>query len=184
MTTARVLGLLGRAGLLGAALLVTTATSSTQRPSQYTPPSSSRQFQPPAPEPMDANQALGLYRTSFGPVKLEATEDGLPSVHGVWVYDRNGEEVIGYFSGSLNGNVLEFSWQEPADPEPLRGEGFLVFHSDGTGFFGKWWTEDRSRSGDWTGQKHQVEDDAPTGPAEPAPIDDGYPNGAAAPVDI
>ena len=129
---------------------------------------------------MEAHNALGLYRSSFGPVKIEVGDQGAPYVHGVWVYDRNGQEVIGYFSGTLNGNVLEFTWQEPADAEPLTGAGFLVFHSDGTGFFGKWWTNAKDRSGDWTGQKHDV---GATGDAEPAPIDDGYPQGEP-PVDI
>jgi len=104
---------------------------------------------------MDPDRALGLYRSSFGPVKIEIEpEQGAPAVHGAWVYDRQGNEVIGYFGGQLNGNVLEFDWEEPGDPEPLRGQGFLVFHSDGTGFYGKWWTTSRDRSGDWTGQKH------------------------------
>jgi hypothetical protein len=161
-----------RIGMLFAALVFTTATSSKNRaPANY--PAREAQYTPPAPEPMDWGKALGMYRSSFGPVKIEIEPDlGPPNVHGVWVYDREGKEVIGYFSGQLNGNVLELEWQEPADPEPLRGQGFLVFHSDGTGFYGKWWTTDRDRSGDWTGNKFVPGDTADQPTDDEAPVDD------------
>lgn len=108
---------------------------------------------PPQSREMEPAMALGLWKSSFGPVKIE--EASGESVHGVWVYDRqmNGrsEEVIGYFEGRLDGNVLEFTWQEPAAPQPLVGEGYLVFDPDGRAFRGKWWTDGRDRSGVWNG---------------------------------
>ncbi|RMH44101.1 MAG: hypothetical protein D6689_03290 [Deltaproteobacteria bacterium] len=120
---------------------------------------------PPPSEPMAPERAAGLFRTSFGPVKIEIEPDrGAPYVHGVWVYDRDGQEVIGYFAGRLEGNVLEFEWQEPAEPEPLRGRGYLVFRRGGATFDGQWWTDKGDRSGQWTGERFE-----PGGPAAPEP---------------
>ena len=55
-------------------------------------------------------RALGLWRSTFGAVKIEAdnSKGGLQTgaVQGVWVYQRQGQEVVGYFSGNLRGNVL------------------------------------------------------------------------------
>jgi hypothetical protein len=98
---------------------------------------------------MDPARALGLWRSSFGPVKIENDlsrgQPGSGSVMGVWVYDRDGQEVIGYFAGSLRGNVLDFTWQEPASPAPLQGAGYLLFDGGGTRFSGRWWTASRDR---------------------------------------
>jgi hypothetical protein len=66
------------------------------------------------------------------------------------VYDRQGEEVVGYFAGNLRGNVLQFHWQEPSNP-PLTGEGFLVFDGQGRQYSGRWWSDRRERVGDWSG---------------------------------
>src|SRR6185503_9628210 len=69
----------------------------------------------PPSQPMEAGASLGLWKTNFGPVKIEKDPDsGESNLRGVWVYDRSGEEVVGYFSGPLDGNVLQFRWVEPA----------------------------------------------------------------------
>jgi hypothetical protein len=103
---------------------------------------------------MDASQALGLWRSTFGAVKIEPdnSKGGLDSgsLQGIWVYQRQGQEVVGYFAGSLRGNVLQFRWQEPSDP-PLTGEGFLVFDVQGRQYSGRWWSDRRDRVGDWNG---------------------------------
>ena len=116
--------------------------------------SSASQSGPPPPQQMDAARALGLWRSTFGAVKIEpdASHGGLDSgnVQGIWVYQRQGQEVVGYFAGNLRGNVLQFRWQEPNDP-PLTGEGFLVFDQQGRQYSGRWWSEKRDRVGDWSG---------------------------------
>ena len=109
---------------------------------------------PPPPQQMEATRALGLWHSNFGAVKIEpdASKGGLDAgnVHGIWVYRRQGQEVVGYFSGSLRGNVLQFRWQEPNDPA-LAGEGFLVFDVEGRQYSGRWWSDRRDRVGDWSG---------------------------------
>jgi hypothetical protein len=110
--------------------------------------------QPPPPQNMEAASALGLWQTNFGAVKIEAdnSKGGIAAgaVQGVWVYQRQGAEVIGYFAGNLRGNVLQFRWQEPNNP-PLMGEGFLVFDTQGRQYNGRWWSDRRDRVGDWNG---------------------------------
>jgi hypothetical protein len=171
MPNRRVLGAVVRLGVAAGAALLAAASATQPQQGGYGAaypgaPEPSSMFRPPAPEPMAPEAALGLYRSSFGPVKIERDpESGAQSaVVGVWVYDRGGEEVVGLFEGQLQGNVLEFTWQEPAAPAPLSGQGFLVFHRDGAGFYGKWWSADGRRSGDWTGDKY-----VGNGPAEQAP---------------
>jgi hypothetical protein len=124
----------------------------------------------PASQPMDPALALGLWKTSFGPVKIEADETGGPSsLVGVWTYDKNGQQVVGYFQGALEGNVLRFSWHEPAQPADLVGDGYLVFDVQGRTFAGRWWTRARDNGGEWNGWR------AP-GAGEPgAPALDGGP---------
>ena len=97
---------------------------------------------------MDSAMALGLWKSSFGPVKMELEGDRL---QGVWVYDREGREVIGYFEGELVGNVFQFKWHEPADGTPLKGTGYLEFDVDGRAFAGKWKSNSGDRSGAWNG---------------------------------
>jgi hypothetical protein len=113
---------------------------------------------PPPPQQMDPGRALGLWRSTFGAVKLEPDEakGGLQAgaVHGVWVYQRQGQEVVGYFAGQLRGNVLQFRWQEPSTP-PLTGEGYLVFDVGGRQYNGRWWSDRRDRVGDWNGWRQQ-----------------------------
>ena len=103
---------------------------------------------------MEAGRALGLWRSTFGAVKIEAdnSKGGIQSgaVQGVWQYQRQGQDVVGYFFGTLRGNVFQFRWQEPANP-PLTGEGYLVFEQTGRQYSGRWWSDKRDRVGDWNG---------------------------------
>jgi hypothetical protein len=112
------------------------------------------QASPPPPQQMEAVRALGLWRSTFGAVKIEPdnSKGGLDagSLQGIWVYQRQGQEVVGYFSGSLQGNVLQFRWEEPSEP-PLTGEGYLVFDVQGRQYSGRWWSDKRDRVGDWNG---------------------------------
>lgn len=109
---------------------------------------------PPPPQQMEPARALGLWHSNFGAVKIEPDESkgGLEAgnVHGIWVYQRRGQEVVGYFAGNLRGNVLQFRWQEPNDAS-LAGEGFLVFDAGGRQYSGRWWSDRRDRVGDWSG---------------------------------
>src|SRR5688500_894773 len=88
---------------------------------------------PPPPQQMEAGRVLGRWRSTFGAVKIEGdnSKGGIQmgSIQGVWVYQRQGQEVIGYFAGNLRGNVLQFRWQEPGSQgqPPLNGEGWLQF---------------------------------------------------------
>jgi hypothetical protein len=115
-----------------------------------------QQNSPPPAQPMDAARALGLWRTTFGAVKIEAdsSHGGLQAgaLQGVWMYQRQGQEVIGYFYGTLSGNVLKFRWQEPNNP-PLTGEGYIVFEQTGRQYSGRWWSDKRDRMGDWNGSR-------------------------------
>lgn len=132
----------------------------------------------PPPQAMDTTRALGLWKSSFGAVKIE--EDlskgaaGAGFVHGVWVYQRQGQDVVGYFGGNLRGNVLEFAWQEPAQPAPLVGQGYIVFDPQGQRFAGKWWTTARDRTGEWSGWRQEGQQPAP-------PANDPYNNGGTNP---
>lgn len=120
--------------------------------------------QPPASMPMESSRALGLWLSNFGAVKIEQDDSaGNDTVMGVWVYDRSGNEVIGFFSGELRGNVLEFTWHEPAEPQGLTGGGYLAFEPQGSRFSGRWWTHDRSRGGLWSGWRS--ENAAPANPS-------------------
>lgn len=119
--------------------------------------------QPPAAQAMDPRTSHGLWKSTFGAVKIE--EDAPGHVHGAWTYDRQGQQVVGYFGGPLDGNVLRLSWREPSPTggPPLEGEGWLVFDPAGSRFNGRWWTNARDRQGDWSGWRA-----APVAPA-PAP---------------
>lgn len=119
---------------------------------------------------MEPARALGLWRSTFGAVKIEpdASKGGLEagSVQGIWVYQRQGQEVIGYFAGNLRGNVLQFRWQEPNDPA-LTGEGFLVFDVQGRQYAGRWWSDRRDRIGDWSGWRQSAPTARPVDAASP-----------------
>ncbi|HET6613197.1 MAG TPA: hypothetical protein VFG83_14470 [Kofleriaceae bacterium] len=111
----------------------------------------------PAPTlAMPAAAALGLWQTSFGPVKIVANGAAGPqAIMGVWVYDRDGREVIGFFGGQLSGNVLSFSWHEPAGApgldDDLTGSGYLTFNPAERRFFGRWWSGDGRLDGSFSG---------------------------------
>jgi hypothetical protein len=131
----------------------------------------------PPPQQMEAGRALGLWRSTFGAVKIEADNRNggiqVGALQGVWVYQRQGQEVIGYFSGNLRGNVLQFRWNEPGanGQPPLNGEGWLQFGSDGRQYSGRWWTDRRDRVGDWNGWRQTGDDQYDTQPAAPGPND-------------
>lgn len=140
---------------------------------------------PPPAQQMDPTRALGLWRSTFGAVKIEPDDSkgGLQSgaVQGVWVYQRQGQEVVGYFAGNLNGNVLQFGWEEPSNP-PLVGQGYLVFDAQGRQYTGRWWSDRRDRVGDWNGWRAAETRGVGRGPAEPAPSEPG-PGGDGDPYD-
>jgi hypothetical protein len=144
----------------------TSTSSSNQKPLSGPGSDSS----PPPPQDMEPARALGLWRSTFGAVKIEpdASKGGLEagSVHGIWVYQRQGQEVIGYFAGNLRGNVLQFRWQEPNDPA-LAGEGFLVFDVQGRQYSGRWWSDRRDRVGDWSGWRQGAPTTRPVDAASP-----------------
>ncbi len=136
---------------------------------------------PPPPQDMDPARALGLWQSNFGAVKIEpnTATGGLQAggVHGVWQYDRQGQAVVGYFFGTLRGNVLSFQWQEPAKgpsygapaSPPLGGEGFIVFDQAGRQYSGRWWSSSRDRGGLWNGWRQPVKPYAPNPTAAPEP---------------
>ena len=139
---------------------------------------------PPPPQQMEPTLALGLWRSTFGAVKIEADDShgGLAagSLHGVWTYQRQNQEVIGYFAGNLRGNVLQFRWQEPNDP-PLTGEGYLVFDVHGRQYAGRWWSDRRDRVGDWNGWRQPRAQGAPASGGDPGDSSDDQGNGYAQP---
>jgi hypothetical protein len=148
------------------------ALGSATSTSNNAPPPAQPIASPPPAQQMDPTRALGLWRSTFGGVKIEedASKGGLQSgaVQGVWVYQRQGQEVIGYFAGNLRGNVLQFRWQEPASP-PLVGEGFLVFDPTGRQYSGRWWSDRRDRVGDWNGWRQAGETAQPRATSGPEP---------------
>lgn len=133
---------------------VGSATSNTGTTNDHTQQPQYGSNSPPPAQQMDPGRALGLWRSTFGAVKIEADarNGGLQAgaVQGVWTYQRQGQEVIGLFWGNLRGNVLQFHWQEPANP-PLTGEGYIVFEASGRQYSGRWWSDRRDRVGDWNG---------------------------------
>jgi hypothetical protein len=151
--------------VLGGCLAVLGSASSSSQQSANVPQG---QDGPPPPQQMDPSRALGLWSSTFGAVKIEADDSkgGLQAgaLQGVWVYQRQGQEVIGYFAGSLRGNVLDFRWQEPANP-PLIGQGWLQFDAQGRQYSGRWWSERRDRVGVWNGWRQQGQQPAPPPPA-------------------
>jgi hypothetical protein len=145
-------------GLLGLTLgALAACVDNTQQP-YASPYAQSSANQAPQGQQMEEPRALGLWKSSFGAVKIEedlkAGEPGSGALHGVWMYARNQQDVIGYFSGQLKGNVLQFTWQEPpaqVSGAALEGQGYLVFDQSGQRFAGRWWTTSRDRVGEWNG---------------------------------
>lgn len=142
-----------RTTLLAAATAVLAASASSRSSAPPQQAAGAWNAQPPASQAMDPRTAHGLWKSTFGAVKIE--EDAPGHVHGAWTYDRQGQQVVGYFAGALDGNVLRLAWREPAQPVPgqplLEGEGWLVFDPAGARFTGRWWTNSRDRQGDWSG---------------------------------
>ncbi len=156
-----------RAGLAAAVLLAGACMPATEP--VY--PANPGLYAAPQPQAMEAPRTLGLWKSNFGAVKLQEDVDrGGPGgglLQGVWVYQRDGADVIGYFAGKLEGNVLRFTWQEPAPAAPLTGEGYLVFETSGQRFAGRWWTTNRDRMGEWTGWRANAQPGP--APANPDP---------------
>ncbi|MCG8417896.1 MAG: hypothetical protein MJE77_08130 [Proteobacteria bacterium] len=175
-----------------AGLLSACTTAGNQ--SRSNPPMTAPTALPPS-QPMDPSYALGLWRSSFGAVKIEpdATRPA-GGVMGVWIYQRDGREVVGFFSGNLRGNVLDFTWHDPAVPRDLVGSGYVVFDPTGVSFAGRLWTEDGARQFEWNGQRArsapavanpghdsrggQLPLSRPPAPATPAPDASPSPYGA------
>ena len=158
-----------RTTLLAAAALALAASANSRSSAPPPQPAAGGwNAQPPAAQAMDPRPSHGLGQSTCGAVKIE--EDAPGHVHGVWTYDRQGQQVIGYFAGPLDGNVLRLTWREPGQPMPgqqvLQGEGWLVFDPAGARFNGRWWTSTRDRQGDWSGWRGA--------PAAPPPPTDGY----------
>jgi len=167
------LGNVARVALVAASCLAAIGSASSNSNTAADPQAA--QQSPPQPTQMDAHSALGLWRSTFGAVKIDAdnAHGGLTSgaVHGVWEYSRQGQDVIGYFYGTLQGNVLRFKWQEPANP-PLTGEGFLVFEQSGAQYHGRWWSDAKDRVGDWNGWRQAAYQNQNANPSYPQ---QGYP---------
>jgi hypothetical protein len=170
--------------LLTAAVFAAASSSST---TNSPPPAMAAGSQPtpqaPASSPMDPSMAVGLWNSNFGAVKVEADQSkGTGELMGIWLYDRDGQEIIGFFSGRAGGNVLKFTWEEPSASGPLRGSGYLVFDPAGASFTGRWWTDNRDRGGDWNGWRGQAAT-AETAPVE-APAPDPAVGGFGAPTTL
>lgn len=156
--------------VLAACVVAAGSATSTSSSNQKQPTGPGSENGPPPPQQMEPSAALGLWRSTFGAVKIEPDDSkgGLDAgnVHGIWVYQRQGQEVVGYFAGNLRGNVLEFHWQEPNTP-PLTGEGFLVFDVQGQQYAGRWWTDRHDRVGDWSGWRQGAQAARPVDAASP-----------------
>jgi len=140
------------ARLLLIAAIALAAAASAKKQTVATEPGPS---QAPTAVAMDPGQAVGLWRTNFGPVKIERDPQGTAAedVQGTWYYKRGSEDVYGVFYGHLRGNILDFQWQEPGVNGPLVGAGYIAFAPDGSRFDGQWWTDARDRSGGWNGSR-------------------------------
>jgi hypothetical protein len=144
------------------AMFAAAAASATSKNKQEPPPYNAA----PQGQSMEPTRALGLWKSSFGAVKIEedvSKGQGAGYVHGVWIYQRAGQDVVGYFGGNLSGNVLQFAWQEPSQGAPLVGEGYLVFDPSGQRFNGRWWTTTRDRTGEWSGWRQDAQQAPPDG---------------------
>jgi hypothetical protein len=141
--------------VIGVAVAASASSSSNQPP-----PGGPVYGAAPPPQAMEPTRALGLWKSSFGGVKIEEdlSQGGAAAgfVHGFWRYERAGQEVLGYFAGNLRGNVMQFQWKEPGVPQDLLGQGYLVFDPSGQRFSGKWWTSTRDRNGEWSGWRPQA----------------------------
>ncbi|MEO8841387.1 MAG: hypothetical protein ABI591_32115 [Kofleriaceae bacterium] len=150
------LGNLARVLVIAAAFTAAVGSATSNTSNQPQQPQNA-QSSPPPPQEMEGARALGLWHSTFGAVKIDAdnSKGGLQAgaVQGVWQYQRQGADVVGYFYGTLRGNVLQFHWQEPGSNSspPLTGEGYLQFEQTGRQYSGRWWSDKRDRVGDWNG---------------------------------
>ena len=165
------LGNLVRIATVVAAFVAAVGSASSSSQTQPQQPQGAQMSPPPAQE-MDAGRSIGLWKSTFGAVKIEAdnAHGGLQAgaLQGVWQYQRQGQDVVGYFYGTLRGNVLQFHWQEPASP-PLTGEGYLVFEQTGRQYSGRWWSDKRDRVGDWNGWRDAAGEPQQQDPQQPYP---------------
>src|SRR5262245_30230038 len=96
------LGNIARVVAVGAACLAALGSATSNNNSPAVQPQNAN-MSPPPPQEMGPSRALGLWRSTFGAVKIEAdnTRGGIAAgaVQGIWVYQRRGTEVVGYFSG-------------------------------------------------------------------------------------
>ena len=138
----------------GCVAAVGSATSTSNQQPQPQQQAQYNSSSPPAAQQMEPMRAMGLWRSTFGAVKIEPDDrnGGLQSgnVQGAWMYQRQGQDVVGLFWGNMQGNVLKFHWQEPSNP-PLTGEGYLVFDPAGRQYSGRWWSDRHDRVGEWNG---------------------------------
>jgi hypothetical protein len=156
--------------LTAAAFAGASTSSSSNTPPPVAATGNAATPQAPASNPMDPSMALGLWNSNFGAVKVEADNaKGAGQLMGIWLYDRDGQEIIGFFSGPAEGNVLKFNWEEPSTGKPLQGAGYLVFDPAGASFTGRWWTNNRDRGGDWNGWRGQAAGAPAAAPAPEAP---------------
>jgi hypothetical protein len=163
------LGNLVRMATVVAACVAAVGSASSSSQTQPQQPQGA-QMNPPPAQDMEAGRSIGLWKSTFGAVKIEAdnAHGGLQSgaLQGVWQYQRQGQDVVGYFYGTLRGNVLQFHWQEPASP-PLTGEGYLVFEQTGRQYSGRWWSDKRDRVGDWNGWRNAAGEPQQQDPQQP-----------------
>jgi hypothetical protein len=163
----RILAGVARIAVVGAVAAAALGSASSQRqsPPPQVAPYGGQGTQPPPPVAMEPAFALGLWKSSWGAVKIEEDAQlGAGNLHGVFVYQQNGQDVVGYFAGRLNGNVLQFTWQEPAQTGPLEGAGYVVFDPAGQRFAGRWWTTARDRAGEWNGWRQPPPGQGPFAP--------------------
>lgn len=107
---------------------------------------------PPA-RPMATGLLLGAWDSNFGAMRIEADESrgGLArgAVSGSWTYwDPSAiREVRGFFKGTQDGTVVRLSWREGEE----SGDGFLELSPTGDAFSGRWWNNERTKTGAWRG---------------------------------
>src|SRR5205085_71622 len=76
----------------------TSSSGQNQPPSMNGPGGDGSQTSAPPPQQMEPQRALGLWRSTFGAVKIEpdGSHGGLAagSVQGIWMYQRQGQDVV------------------------------------------------------------------------------------------
>lgn len=115
------------------------------------------------PGPMPDNETFsGSYHSQqIGDLFLEQTGD---SVVGEYGYDRANCHATGHIEGTLQGNLLRFTWTESQAAcgrlAPLRGRGWFIFWKDSAGngrVNGEWGSGDADTGGGpWSGFRDRV----------------------------